>query len=101
MEWLDLFLCGCLAVTLRALWILPWARLVMGESRPRSRISNKRPVLISVLGSGGHTMEMMYYLRSFHRDKYSAWHFVIAETDKLSGSKVEEMDKTTPAETEV
>ncbi|XP_021961066.1 UDP-N-acetylglucosamine transferase subunit ALG14 homolog isoform X2 [Folsomia candida] len=46
-----------------------------------------------VLGSGGHTMEMMTIVKSLNRKLYSPRTYVIAESDTLSFQKVQEYEQ--------
>ncbi len=46
-----------------------------------------------VLGSGGHTMEMMKLVSVLDKDKYSPRTYVHASTDILSSEKVKEQDE--------
>lgn len=41
-----------------------------------------------VLGSGGHTTEMLKLMKQLKRDVYTPFTFVVAETDKTSKDKV-------------
>ena len=44
--------------------------------------------LLAVLGSGGHTAEMLKLVGAMNKEKYSAITFVYAKTDKISPEKL-------------
>ena len=68
----------CLA---RLLWILPIFRT---QDPPRAKSSAK---LVIVLGSGGHTAEMLRLIENLDFDKYISRLYVISSGDILSESK--------------
>ncbi|CEG49672.1 Predicted glycosyltransferase [Plasmopara halstedii] len=53
-----------------------------GKNRQQIRV-------MAVLGSGGHTTELLKLMKRLHRDIYTPVTFVIAETDKTSQTKTE------------
>lgn len=66
---------------LRLLWILPSFRT---QSRPSRKSSAK---IIIVLGSGGHTAEMLRLIESLNFDKYTRRIYVVSSGDTLSEGK--------------
>ena len=49
---------------------------------------NRKVSLMAVLGSGGHTAEMLKMVEALEQDKYSPKYFVQASTDKMSTRKL-------------
>lgn len=49
---------------------------------------------IIVLGSGGHTAEMMLMVKNLRTEVYSPRLYVVANTDKMSKEKVKEFEKS-------
>lgn len=49
---------------------------------------NRKLSLMAVLGSGGHTAEMLKMVKALKQDKYSPKYFVQASTDKMSTQKI-------------
>ena len=78
-----MFLLLCLAVLLLLLLRLAWIFYRLGKSSKRS----SRCRLLAVVGSGGHTMEMLRLLSELG-DRYSPRDYVLAETDKRSEVKI-------------
>lgn len=86
---LSVSCCGlaCLLFLTRLAWLL--------LSRPqRVHLVNKhdKVKVLAVLGSGGHTTEMLRILNTLDRDKYSPIVFVIAATDNLGPAKAKSFD---------
>ena len=87
-----------LASAARLAWVLPsrfWRRS-RGRSSvaapvtplpPASAHTDSRATLLVVLGSGGHTAEMLALLQGFRSPCVSAVHFVVAATDNHSEEK--------------
>lgn len=50
---------------------------------------------LMVLGSGGHTAEMMAIVKQLHKKNYSPRHYVLASTDSTSEQKVLDMEEPT------
>lgn len=75
-----------LLIAARILWILP-----RFPGAPQSQIneSGRRQTVrtMIVLGSGGHTTEMLQMMTNLGHDRYSPRHYVIAATDLMSQSK--------------
>ncbi|GAB1600092.1 UDP-N-acetylglucosamine transferase subunit ALG14 homolog [Argonauta hians] len=68
-------------------------RVTRGFSQTHGR--NKRCIPTStlvVVGSGGHTMEMIQLLSGL-TEKYHPRHYVVANSDKFSDTKIEEFEK--------
>lgn len=70
-------LLGCLLARIAAL----------AYAEPRRRQSDDRVKTMVVLGSGGHTAEMLTFLRSMRRQRYSPMVFVVAATDRMGAAK--------------
>ena len=51
--------------------------------------------VIFVLGSGGHTTEMLKMLSNYNFEKYQKTTFIIAEGDRFSQHKLEKMYRNT------
>ena len=81
-------------VILTSVWLLLFRKL--RSLRPRDPPGNTR--LCCVLGSGGHTTEMMRLVPSLPSKSYSPRTYVMAETDRFSEAKVEELEKERPGE---
>ena len=81
-------------VILTSVWLLLFRKL--RSLRPRDPPGNTR--LCCVLGSGGHTTEMMRLVTSLPPETYSPRTYVMAETDRFSEAKVEELEKERPGE---
>lgn len=72
-----------LALVARFVWIVGRRR-----SRPYSPPSSRQPArTLVVLGSGGHTAEMLMLLDKLDPAAYSPRTYVVAETDRMSGQK--------------
>lgn len=53
------------------------------------RVKRKKPAsTLVVLGSGGHTAEMMTIVKQLNKKNYSPRHYILASTDSTSESKV-------------
>lgn len=65
----------------RLLWILPSFR---SQSRPSRKSSAK---IVIVLGSGGHTAEMLRLIKPLNFDKYTRRVYVVSSGDTLSEGK--------------
>ncbi|KRY66097.1 Gut-specific cysteine proteinase [Trichinella pseudospiralis] len=59
----------------------------------RHRRTNPTVSTCVVLGSGGHTMEILRLVQSLDKSKYNPMHFIIADTDSSSVEKVKPMLK--------
>eukprot|EP01137_Pigoraptor_chileana_P021745 Opistho-2@85818 len=79
-------LCGLL--TLRLLWILPRKR---SSAAPPTGSRRRGCRTLVVLGSGGHTTEMIKLVSALS-DKYYPRLYVAAETDKMSHGKAVEYE---------
>ena len=75
-----------LILTLATLWLI-----LLFASRLRKRQRGSISTLI-VLGSGGHTAEMVKLVSSLDRCRYSPRHYVAAVTDALSAEKARTSD---------
>jgi beta-1,4-N-acetylglucosaminyltransferase len=73
-------------ILLRFLWILP----SFNPQPPSPRKSSAK--LLIVLGSGGHTAEMLRLLQSLNFDKYTRRTYIISSGDTLSESKARHLE---------
>ena len=76
-------------VTLTSVWFLLSRKLRSLRTRDSPGVTR----LCCVLGSGGHTTEMMKLVTSLPLETYSPRTYVMAETDRFSEAKVEELEK--------
>jgi len=73
----------------RLLWILPSFR-----TQPRTPPKSPGKVkIVVVLGSGGHTAEMIRLLGSLDFEKYSQRTYVVSSGDTLSEGKARDLEK--------
>ncbi|KRZ06551.1 Cathepsin B-like cysteine proteinase, partial [Trichinella zimbabwensis] len=77
------FVCFCVCLLL--LLIVHYCRHL------RHRRTNATVSTCVVLGSGGHTMEILRLVQSLDKSKYNPLHFIIADTDSSSVEKVKPM----------
>lgn len=74
-----------------AIWIIVSLALVLAVVRLAAWLAkgtrDQRCPTMIVLGSGGHTAEMLRLLRNFDPAAYSPRAYVTAQTDTLSGQK--------------
>lgn len=61
--------------------------------RSHNRHRNNSAKTLIVLGSGGHTAEMMEIVRRLNRTNYSPRYYVLASTDRSSATKVLEYEE--------
>ncbi|OAG07688.1 Alg14-domain-containing protein [Paraphaeosphaeria sporulosa] len=71
-----------LCATLRALSILP-----SHSAKPRPRAPGTRTRVVIVLGSGGHTQEMLYLLRDLDPGRYTHRTWVVSSGDAFSAGR--------------
>ena len=77
---------------LTSVWLLlSW---ILRSLRPRDTPGQTR--LCCVLGSGGHTTEMLRLVTALDPEAFSPRTYVMAETDRFSEAKVEEMEMERP-----
>lgn len=70
------------------------AALILSQrSRSIPRPKNKPAHLVIVLGSGGHTAEMMSLLRDIDPRRYTHRTYIISSGDNFSSSKAEEIER--------
>ncbi|CAH0520480.1 unnamed protein product [Peronospora belbahrii] len=55
----------------------------------RIKVTQRHVRVMAVLGSGGHTTELLKLMKRLKRDVYTPFTFVVAETDKTSQVKTE------------
>ncbi|KRY51146.1 Gut-specific cysteine proteinase [Trichinella britovi] len=86
---MSFFICAfiCFCVCFSLLLIVRYRRHL------RHRRTNSTVSTCVVLGSGGHTMEILRLVQSFDNSKYNPIHFIIADTDSNSVEKVKPMLK--------
>ena len=53
---------------------------------------NEKLSLLAVLGSGGHTTEMLKLVQALNNDKYTPRTFVYAKTDLISPQKLKNLN---------
>ncbi|KAK2952135.1 putative UDP-N-acetylglucosamine transferase subunit ALG14 like protein [Blattamonas nauphoetae] len=78
----------CLLV-LRFFVVLPWNRLLRKKitlSPDTKKRASQRKAII-VLGSGGHTTEMLNLLTGIDLAQFTPRHYILSETDKISETK--------------
>jgi beta-1,4-N-acetylglucosaminyltransferase len=75
-------------VTIRLVAVLFPTRLVWPRNVPRTKNMLSKKTLV-VLGSGGHTAEMMQLTKKLRTERFNPIHYVLAETDTTSLGKVE------------
>lgn len=69
--------------------------VLKNDKYPRAKSRNHKTKTMIVLGSGGHTTEMMNLLSALDRQRYCPRHYVIADTDALSVEKVKQFEEPT------
>ncbi|KRY16124.1 UDP-N-acetylglucosamine transferase subunit ALG14 -like protein, partial [Trichinella patagoniensis] len=79
------FICFCVCFSLLL--------IVRCHRHLRHRRTNSTVSTCVVLGSGGHTMEILRLVQSLDNSKYNPIHFIIADTDSNSVEKVKPMLK--------
>ncbi|GAB5355578.1 hypothetical protein AAMO2058_000217500 [Amorphochlora amoebiformis] len=79
---------GLMAAVARVCWLLA----MVGRASKR-RSSGDKLRTIAVLGSGGHTSEMITLLSKVDRSRYSPLFYVVADTDTHSQTKVDRYEK--------
>lgn len=87
---------GLLAI-LRAAMCLPKRVFRFGRGAPRRQ--KRVSTVMVVLGSGGHTTEMLRMLEGLDGDRFSPRHYVVADTDRISSDKAHahEASRTAPS----
>lgn len=74
-------------------------RVRSGPGSAYSTSKSGAPVrVMAVLGSGGHTTELLKLMKRLKRDVYTPITFVVAETDKTSAEKTRLDWKPTPVD---
>lgn len=76
------------AVVTRAYYLL----VLKNERRPRAKSRNDTTKTMIVLGSGGHTTEMLNLVAALDKSRYRPRHYVIANTDRLSLEKIDQFE---------
>ena len=88
---LALFIPVCLSVCIlclvRLIWILPGFRTQVQQPRKSS------VRIVVVLGSGGHTAEMIRLLEGLDFEKYGPRIYVVSSGDTLSEGKARDLEK--------
>ena len=62
------------------------------SNKPKMGNSSKKISTLIILGSGGHTSEMLRLVSALNLKKYSPKNYIVAETDTSSKSKLTNMD---------
>ncbi|KAG8323383.1 UDP-N-acetylglucosamine transferase subunit [Homalodisca vitripennis] len=65
---------------------------VKGYRKKSKRLSQDSVKTVIVIGSGGHTSEMMYLVESLHPVRYSPRLYIMASSDLWSEQKVHELE---------
>ncbi|KXS10087.1 glycosyltransferase family 1 protein [Gonapodya prolifera JEL478] len=78
-------------LTVRALVVL---NSIQTASQPQKRASAESCRVCIVLGSGGHTAEMMRLVRSLPPSRYAPRKYVLAETDTISEEKARSFERS-------
>ncbi|CEO99498.1 UDP-N-acetylglucosamine transferase subunit ALG14 [Plasmodiophora brassicae] len=65
---------------------------VSWSRRPRHRDDAGTIVTLAVLGSGGHTSELLTVMKGMDRGRYRPLHYVVADTDRTSQGRVLDQD---------
>lgn len=88
---------GVLVLLMVALLLVVVARRVLPHRSKGARSEGPVATMV-VLGSGGHTTEMMTYVRALDRERrYVPRHYVVAETDAHSRARAEEAERGSAA----
>lgn len=85
------FLWCAIAIVTRIFYLL----VLKNETLPRSKSRNHTTKTMIVLGSGGHTTEMMNLVSGLDRQRYQPRHYVVADSDPLSVEKVKQFEEPT------
>jgi beta-1,4-N-acetylglucosaminyltransferase len=72
-----------LAARIAAILLLPTARRKLTQPPPGGLIRT-----LVVLGSGGHTAEMLQLTKGMDRKRYAPWYYVLADSDTTSLGKL-------------
>ncbi|KAF1928556.1 glycosyltransferase family 1 protein [Didymella exigua CBS 183.55] len=86
---LALLVALCVAASLRLIAILPSAR----RRTPHPRTRPARARILVVLGSGGHTHEMLALLRGLDARKYTHRTYVVSSGDAFSAARAEAFER--------
>lgn len=78
-----------LALSTRVFYLL----VLKNEKLPKSKARNHTTKTMIVLGSGGHTSEMMSLVAALDKKRYHPRHYVIASSDPLSLEKVKQFEE--------
>lgn len=65
-----------------------------GYRQKKKRLPTDKVKTVIVIGSGGHTSEMMYLVQSLDPARYSPRLYIMASSDKWSESKILECEET-------
>jgi len=84
--WIVTFLVSALVATILATWVL--LRVLTSNEAP---VSGKVRLCV-VLGSGGHTAEMLKLVQTLDTQVYTPRTYFIAQTDKFSQEKLEKTE---------
>ncbi|OZJ03179.1 hypothetical protein BZG36_03326 [Bifiguratus adelaidae] len=76
-----------LGLSLRIAWVL-----LMRSRRKVHRKADAMVETLIVLGSGGHTAEMLQLLQSLDLQRYHRRHYIVGDDDPLSGKKARAME---------
>lgn len=86
----------CIAIATRVFYLLA----LKNETKPRGKSRNMSSKTMIVLGSGGHTTEMMNLVSALDKHRYHPRHYVIADSDQLSVEKVKQFEEPTTSKSD-
>lgn len=78
-----------LAIATRIFYLL----VLKNETSPKSRSRNHTSKTMIVLGSGGHTTEMINLVSALDKKRYHPRHYVLASSDALSVEKIKQFEE--------
>ena len=81
----NILLCFLLILLIRIFWSVLF--------KNRDKILKKTARVLVVMGSGGHTLEMLKLIKNLNQNLYQPRLYVIAEADNFSKYKIEEFEK--------
>lgn len=94
-EWLLLTCFSLLWLGLALATRIFYLLVLKNETKPRAKSRNHTTKTMIVLGSGGHTTEMMNLVSALDKHRYTPRHYVVADSDKLSVEKVKQFEEPT------
>lgn len=87
--------CALVFILIRSLWVIHLARNSRKSDPHVYNQKRRKPsCLLAVLGSGGHTKEMIALLKTLDKRSITPRVYLIADTDTFSEEKVTQLQKT-------